>query len=414
MSTKFELELKRRSKEYRKLLTDTVNEYNGNGKKTVLLTCDSYFPIVDGVVNVVDNYAKQLSKDMNVVLLVPDYKGKVYMKGYLTIGVKSSFSDRLNNQWPLPKLDAYCHKILKKLRIDVIHCHSPFTIGKVALKLHKKRHIPLVTTFHTQYKRDFEKHARLLMNFCMRYIMSVYNGSDEVWTMHTASRDTLISYGYKGKFLLMPNGTSMLPSPDYKQERLEARSKFLTDEDTALLIFVGRLVNQKNILFVVDVLAELKKRGVNFKMLFVGNGPDKEALEKKILAENLQGDITLLGQLDKSQIAEVYSAADLFLFPSLYDVSSLVQVEAASRYTPTVFVENSVTSCTVTNGVNGYIFPESIREFADGICNALQNKDKLNEISQNAYKDLYVTWDELVSKAKTRYLELIENYKTEN
>ena len=401
--------LKRRSKVYKKLLYDTINEYNNNGKKTVLLTCDVYFPIVDGVVNVIDNYAKKLSKDMNVVMLVPDFKGKVYMRGYLVIGVLSAFSKRLNNQVPLPKLDARYRKALKRLRIDLIHCHSPFTIGKVALTLHQKRNVPLVNTFHSQYKRDFEKHAKPMLNYLMNYIMRIYNGSDEVWTMHTASRDTLLSYGYTGKVLLMPNGTSMLPSSNYQQERANARSKFLQNDDDLLFIFVGRLVNQKNILFIADVLAELKNRGVKFKMLFAGNGPDKAKLEKKIAALNLQNDVTLLGQMEKDQIAEVYSAADLFLFPSLYDVSSLVQVEAASRYTPTVFVDGSVTSCTVTNGVNGYILPLDVQQFADGICNAIADKNKLVQTGQNAYNDLYMTWDSLIEKAKNRYMELIES-----
>ena len=408
---KYNAALKLRSKEYKQLMSSTIDEFNNNGKKTVLITCDAFFPVVDGVVNVIDNYAKLLAADMNVMMLVPSYKGKVYMQGYPAIGIISGFSESLHNEVPLPMLDARLGKLLKKLRIDIIHCHSPFTVGRVAMKLHKRRKIPLVTTFHSQYKRDFEQHAKLLAPALMRYIMRCYNNSDEVWTMHTASRDTLISYGYKGKVLLMPNGTSLLPSSDYEKERLQARNKFAVDDDTFLLIFVGRLVATKNILFVADVLAELKNRGIKFKMIFAGDGPDREKLVKQIEKDNLQDDVTLLGQMSREQIAEIYSAADLFLFPSLYDVSSLVQIEAASRYTPTVFVEGSVTSCTVSDGVNGYIFPCSVQEFADGICNVLQNKEKMKEVSENAYKDLYITWDYLVGKVRDRYLELIENSK---
>ena len=405
----YNTEMKLRSKEYKQLLSETIDEFNSNGKKTVLITSDAFFPVVDGVVNVIDNYAKLLSKDMNVMMLVPTYKGKVYMKGYPAIGVLSGFSERIHNQVPLPMFDTHYGKLLKKLRIDVIHCHSPFTISRIALKLHKKRHIPLVSTFHSQYKRDFEQHAKLLSPMMMKYIMRCYNNCDEVWTMHSASRDTILSYGYKGKVLLMPNGTAMTSSPDYEKERLQARNKFVSDSDnTVILIFVGRLVITKNILFVVDVLAELKKRGIKFKMLFAGDGPDKEKLVAKIAHENLKEDITMLGQMNKDNIAEVYSAADLFLFPSMYDVSSLVQIEAASRYTPTVFAEGSVTSCTVTNGVNGYVYPCNVQEFADGICKVLEDREKLKEVSQNAYRDIYVTWEYLVGKVRNRYLQLIE------
>ena len=402
---------KRRSKEYQQYIQSVINDYNTNGKKTVLLTCDSYFPVVDGVVNVVDDYAKELSKLMNVMVLAPDFKGKVYMNVYPTIGVKSGYSKKMQYQVPLPFLSNDYKKYLKKLRIDLIHSHSPFTVGRVALRLHKRRKIPLVSTFHSQYKRDFEIQAKPFLPILMNFILKSYKGSDEVWTMHTASRDTLLSYGYKGDVVLMPNATSLLPASDYEAERNATRAKYLPDQDTLLFIFVGRLIASKNIFFIVDVLAELKKRGLRFKMIFAGNGPDKAKLERKIAEKNLTDEITLLGQVDRTEISQIYSAADLFLFPSMYDVSSLVQIEAASRYTPTVFAEGSVTSCLVTNGVNGYIFPCDVKQFADGVFQAVNDTATLDNIRNNAYNDLYITWKQIIEKVYERYVKLIEKNK---
>lgn len=408
-------ELNIRSKDYKKLLLEIIDEYNSNGKKTVLITCDTFFPTVDGVVMVIDNYAHRLSKHMNVMMLVPDFKGMVCMKGYPVIGVNSGYSAKLHNQVPLPMFHVSFRRLLKRLRIDIVHCHSPFTISRVAMSIHRKRKIPLVNTFHSQYKQDFEKQAKAFVPLLMKYVMRCYNSSNEVWTMHSASRDTLLSYGYKGNVRLIPNGTSILPSPNYVSERNAARRKFDVDDETVLFVFVGRLVTQKNILFIADVLAELKRRGLNFKMLFAGDGPDKDKLEKKLIDEQLTDRVRLLGQLDKDGVTEIYSAADMFLFPSLYDVSSLVQVEAASRYTPTVFAKGSVTSCTVTDGVNGYIFPAETKAYADGVCNALGDKEKLREIGQNAFRDLYVKWDDIVEQVYKRYIELIEeNDKKQN
>ncbi len=402
------IELGVRSPKYKKLLWNIIDEYNNNGKKTVLITCDTFFPTVDGVVMVMDNYARRLSEKMNVMMLVPDFKGKVCMKGYPVIGVNAGYSEKLHNQVPLPMFHVSFRRFLKKLRIDIIHCHSPFTVSRVAMDLHRKRKIPLVNTFHSQYKQDFEKQAKAFVPLLMKYIMRCYNSSNEVWTMHSASRDTLLDYGYKGNIVLMPNGTSIQPSVDYTAERKNAREKFNVDDDTIMFIFVGRLVTQKNILFIADVLAELKKRGLNFKMFYAGEGPDREKLENKLKDDGLSDRVTLLGQLNKNNLTDLYAAADMFLFPSLYDVSSLVQVEAASRFTPTVFAEGSVTSCTVTDGVNGYIFPAEINAFTDGVYNALQDKSKLDEIGKNAYRDLYITWDTIVEKVYNRYMQLIE------
>lgn len=397
-----------RSKQYEQLMLDVINEFNNNGKKTVLITCDTFFPTVDGVVMVIHNCAQLLSDKMNVMMLVPTYKNKVYMKGYPAIGVLSGYSKKLRNQVPLPMFDARFGKLLKKLRVDIIHCHSPFTIGRTALKLHRKRNVPLVNTFHSQYKKDFQKQAKLFVPFMMRYIMKCYNGSNEVWTMHSASRDTLLSYGYKGKVMLVPNGTMIQPADDYAADRKKTREKYGVGDDTVMFIFVGRLVDLKNILFIADVLALLKKQGLDFKMIYAGDGPDKEKLLKKIRDNGLENDVVLVGQLNRDNVTELYAGADMFLFPSLYDVSSLVQVEAASRFTPTVFAEGSVTSCTVTNGVNGYIFPTDAEVFAEGVYKALQDKTRLHETGVNAYNDLYITWNTIAEKMRKRYLELIE------
>ena len=149
-------------------------------------------------------------------------------------------------------------------------------------------------------------------------------------------------------------------------------------------------------------------------MIFAGNGPDKTKLTNKIDKENLSDNTIILGQVDRTEIAQIYSAADLFLFPSMYDVSSLVQIEAASRYTPTVFAEGSVTSCTVTNGVNGYIFPCEVSKFADGVLQAVNDTEKLKAIGNNAYSDLYVTWQQVIEDVYKRYVNLIEAGKSQN
>lgn len=399
---------KRRDPKYRAQLKRIAEEFNANGKPTVAMACDSFFPLVDGVVNVLDNYARLLYGDVNVIVLAPTVKGRVWERGYPVLGVTSLYSKRLNYQIALPAFDRFCARYLKTLRIDLIHCHSPFFLGRYMLKLHKKRGIPLLSTFHSQYKRDFERYAGArLSRLLLRFIMKVFNGSDEVWTMHEASKETLLGYGYRGAVKLIPNGTSFPPSADYERERREAREFY--GADGPLFLFVGRIVEQKNVLFLADVLAELQSRGVAFRMIFAGDGPDRPQLEKRLKQSGTEGRVRMLGHVsDPETLSRLYAAADLFLFPSLYDVSSIVQIEAASRRTPAVFAEGSVTSRTVTDGVNGFLLPCDVKGFADGIERILRDGETLARVSENAYRDLYVTWEEVVAKAKQGYLELIE------
>jgi 16S rRNA (cytosine967-C5)-methyltransferase len=82
----------------------------------------------------------------------------------------------------------------------------------------------------------------------------------------------------------------------------------------------------------------LKDEGYLFKMLFVGSGQDETRLNQLIASLSLENEIILTGKItDISLLEKLYARAKLFLFPSLYDANSLVQIESACQSTPTVF-----------------------------------------------------------------------------
>lgn len=393
-----------------------IEEFNNNGKLTVAIYCDSFFPDLDGVVMVVDNLAKRLNKICNIIAFVPKHKGKTYKRDYLVVGVKSKFIKSINYSMAMPLFDRDYFRAVGAAKIDIIHCHSPFFLGSAARALHRKKHVPMVTTFHSQYKKDVFKTTKnnTVTALVMKKLMRVFNSSDEVWTMHRKSAETICDYGYNGKIRLIPNATDFV-YPEDSAIRVAALRKQYGIENEKILLFVGRLVSQKNILFIAEVLRKLKDKGDKFKMFFVGDGPDRAKLEEKIDKLGLTNDCFLLGSVtDRVLVANYYLFADLILFPSLYDVSSIVQIEGACMKTPTAFVEGSVTSCTVTNGENGFILPNDENKYADGIHEILKDEQMLKTIGENAYNNLYVTWDKVVENTFNAYLEVIENKKTGN
>ena len=161
----------------------------------------------------------------------------------------------------------------------------------------------------------------------------------------------------------------------------------------------------------IDSLRILKNENFKFKMIFVGSGQDEKMLLNYINDNGLNDDVIMAGRItDREDLAKIYVRADLFLFPSLYDTNSLVQIEAASQKTPTVFLK-SVTSCMVTNMVNGFITGDNIIEYADIIMKAMKDKKLYKKVSENAYNDLYKNWDDVVNLVYDRYINLINNKK---
>lgn len=408
-------QFKRKSKEYLQYITDVVHTYNTNGKKTLLITCDNAYPLVDGVWRVLENCSNILQRDyqqFNVLILAPDFKGMVYVDKVPVLSVRSKYIKFLHYQCALPMFDGQMKKIVKNLRVDMIHAHSPFLCGQFARKLHLKRKVPMVATFHSQFKQDFVKALKLkgLANMLLKYIMRVFNSADEVWTMHTASRDTLFSYGFKGNCRLMPNATCLKPLQDYQSVRQNFRQSHNIGEQTCF-IFVGRLITQKGILFIVDVLEQLRDQGVPFKMFFLGDGPDADRLKHKIAEKHLEQQVSVEGNiLDTEEISRFYAGADLFLFPSLYDVSSIVQIEAATYKTPVVFAEGSVTSCTVTDKVNGWLLPFDVKQYAQGVAQIIQS-GQIPVVGENALRDLHVEWEDIVERNVQAYTQCMNSCK---
>lgn len=119
-------------------------------------------------------------------------------------------------------------------------------------------------------------------------------------------------------------------------------------------------------------------------------------------------DIIMCGKIsDRELLANIYARADLFLFPSLYDASSIVQIEAASQKTPTLFVEGAATTATITENVNGFISQNNEENFAEKINEIINNKALYDSVCENVYKDIYINWDSQVSKVFDSYMEII-------
>ena len=406
----------KQDKAYKEYILSKIDEFNSNGKRTVVHFCDTYYPVIDGVIKVVENYAKTMCEKFNVVVVVPKHKGTTVTEktDFLVIGAKGHYFKFVNYDLGFPKFDGFLKKVFKRLRVDLIHGHSPFTMGSFASKKAKKLKVPYLMTLHSQYKRDFMRYTKSekLSSFLLRCIMRVFKRSDEVWTMHNFSRQIIKDYGYKGNVYLMPNATDFHPKSDPETLTALADEKFNFIKDVPVFLFVGRLVEQKNLRFIVSALKIVKEKGLNFKMVFIGDGPDKNMLLKHIEHCGLTDFVLLAGRIDDVEILSAcYAKASLFLFPSVYDTSSLVQIEASALYTPSVLLKDTATAQTVTDGVNGFISDHTPEAFAEKIIYALSDKERLEKISSNAHNDLYITWEKLGERIEERYNYLIDNVK---
>lgn len=385
-------------------------------KLTIGLFNDSFFPMTDGVVMVVDNYARRLSKYANVIVFVPRYIDKDFDDTKLPYKVVRCYSLKvpfLDYSLPIPKLDKKFRKELDSYKLDLVHLHSPFTLGMAGLKYAKKHHVPCIATMHSQFKQDFKRAVKsdMVATKFNDKLMKVFNKCDECWAVNSeVARIFYEDYKCKKYPRVMNNATEMTPLKDEKKVINLINKKYNIKRNEKVFLFVGRINVLKNIIFIVDALkaVKLKNPKLKFKMLFVGSGQDENILKEHIEKLGMEKEIIMCGKVtDRYELECHYKRADLFLFPSSYDASSIVQIEAASQSTPGLFLKDTATAATVTNNINGFLSENTVGAYSDRIIEIITDKRLYDNVSKNAFIDLYKTWDECVDEVFELYKKFI-------
>lgn len=380
---------------------------------------DTFYPMVDGVVTVVDNLAKELSKKCKVTVFTikPADKNKVdnVKHSYEVVRAKSKSIFFLDYDLPTPGSDKEFKKALKDSDLDIVYFHSPMILAKHAIKYAKEKNIPIISHMHSQYKRDFYRatHSKLLTKFLLNKIIKTYNQSDLAIAVNEFTQDLFVKeYGLKAKSTVVYNTTDMTPVDNIEKVKDEINKQYSLTPDQKVFLYVGRINKLKNIDLTVDALNILKNRYSNFKFLVVGSGKELKYFESKTKKLNLENNICFLGRVaEKEQLKKLYARADLFLFPSFYDTDGVVKMEAAAQKTPTVFVEGSGAASSIIDNETGFIAKNSPEAFADKIYEAITNKDLYSKVSENVLKKLYRTIESSAEEIYNIILKAIKDKK---
>ena len=376
---------------------------------------DTYFPMIDGVVMCVDNYARYLSRYADVTVFTTvvdrDFEDKT---PYRVVRCHSLPVPGEDYVVPAPDMDREFWDALDKSELDIVHINSPFTVGLAGVRYARRHGVPVVATMHSQFRTDFKRALKAgpLVDKAVEEIMKVFDAADEVWVPNSAMARIYKEYGGAKQPKVRCNATDMRPVPDKEAAAKLINEKYGLAGDERVLLFVGRLVLHKNILFIARSAAELMKlTDQPFRLLFVGAGPDEDELRDEIARLGIEDKVVLTGRVtDRGELAALYSRAELFLFPSLYDANSLVQIEAASQHTPTVFLRGAVTSATAEDGVSGFFAENDPKMYAWQISRILEDGELLDRVREGAFRDVYCSWETVIARMLGDYRRLIREH----
>jgi 1,2-diacylglycerol 3-alpha-glucosyltransferase len=372
---------------------------------------DSFPPVMDGVAVAAQNYAYWLQKKVgHTCVVTPDCPG-LTSEGHYPIYKYKSFPIpfRKPYRYGFPYVDRKFLSGMQQLPFELVHAHCPFSSGSIALRIARQQHIPMIATFHSKYRQDFERIIpnKYIVDYIIKNIINFYEQADEVWIPQAEVEETLREYGYKGRVEVVDNGSDMLLEDDGRDWQPEARRELGIGENENVFLFVGQHIWEKNIAFVLEALERLGD--MPYRMYFIGTGYAAKEIAQLVIKKGLGNKVKLLGRItDRQLLKEYYAAADLFLFPSLYDNAPLVVREAAAMKTPAILLEDSTSAGIIRNGWNGFLTTRSTADYAMLIRELVCNRERIREAGANASKTIAKPWSGIIDEVIDRYKSIID------
>ena len=347
----------------------------------------------------------------NPVLLTTNIGGKKArsIDNNLSYKVIRCKSIRLTKNEYLSFVDRKTKRIIEELcnnGIDIIHTQTKYALTSYALKLGKKYNIPVVTTAHTNYLTQYKSQLKFpcIYNPFLNHVIKTINKHNYATTPSHYMKNILNNMAVKTPIKVIPNGDDLSKYKDQTFKKDYQKNRF---------IYVGRLTKEKNIELLLKSLKIIKDNGIDYKIAFVGNG--KVNYYKRITKKlDIDDYCDFLGAIsDRKKLAQLYQDSLINLIPSFGESFGLTLRESASLETPSVVIENSAPAEVIIDNYNGFVAQNNPNSFAKAIINAIQDKNKLKEISKNC-SQLTNDWGDITDQYINFYNEIINKKNTQS
>lgn len=285
-------------------------------------------------------------------------------------------------------------------KYDIIHLHSSSKNYQV-LKYAKKYNIPIrishshSTAFQTQNK------AKIIIGNILKYKLKKY-------TTHyfACSKDAAI--WLFGKDVLDENKVTIIPNAiDIKKfkydsvKRNEMRKLLNISAEEILIGNVGRFVEPKNHVFLIDVFNEVHKEDSRYKLLLIGTGKQENIIKEKVKQLGLNNKVIFVGY--QPNVNDYLQAMDLFILPSKFEGLGIVLIEAqANGLNCIVARDNIPKEANLTNMIKYISLDDGVNNWKNEILRAdIQRYNSADKIKQKGY-----SIENLVSELEKIYMNI--------
>lgn len=366
----------------------------------VALFTETYFPSVNGVAAHVKTLRDGLEKLGHKVLVVT--ADKHCKHHYIEDGVLHCPSVEVKRFYGFGVAPPYSRKRLRmvaEFAPDVIHIHHEFGIGISGIVSARQLGVPLIYTLHTMYDQYIcyiapRMFLRAATKFSHKYERFIARNATALTGPSKKCDEYFKRIGIQKEMNLIPNSADLDafdPKKVAEEQKAEFREKYGIPADRRLACFVGRLGQEKS----VDVLLEYWAQTIvpedRLHLVVVGEGPEKENLEKQATDLGISDMVTFTGFVKHDIMPIYFSACDVYVTASLSEMNSISMLEGMATGLPILQRYDEMNADQIKSGVNGYLY-HTAQEFAD----------KMREIALLSQPELAQLKEKVIESVRSR------------
>jgi glycosyltransferase involved in cell wall biosynthesis len=380
--------------------------YDGTRPLRVALVTSSYNYIKDGIALTLNRLVEYLERQgVEVLVFTPTAAQAAFAHNGTVVAVPSialPFRPEYRLALGMP---GTVQRQLVAFQPDIVHVAVPDLLGHRALTLAKKWGVPVVASYHTRYETYLEYYWYIagLTDLLTRYLRYFYAACREVYVPSTSMIDALLADGMKNNLRLWTRGIDAQRfSPDKRSTAWRARYGIGADE--LVILHVARLVREKQLDVLAGILRQVRASGFAHRVVFVGDGPERGALESAL------PHAIFTGFLDGDDLAIAYASSDIFIFPSDTESFGNVTLEAMASGLPCICANATGSRSLVVPDSTGFLAePRDVPQFVHYVLQ-LANDGALRQRMGAAarVRALGFSWDETMAHLLGYYKALLQ------
>ncbi|HMU94666.1 MAG TPA: glycosyltransferase [Anaerolineales bacterium] len=270
---------------------------------------------------------------------------------------------------------------LTRKHFDVLHAHSPASVGLLAYLTASTKRLPLIYTYHTSIT-DYTHYVKfiggssIIKHAASWFSTTSTNLGDQIVVPSPKFHRLLLEQKVKRPIHIIPNGINLDGFKSAKNPG-SFRNRLGMQPDAPILLSVGRIDPEKRLDFLIDAFDRIADHVPTARLVFAGDGSARKKLEEHAASVRSKDRIHFLGMVNRADLPDLLHDAAVFLSASTTEVHPISVIEAIAAGLPVLAVQDEAFEGMVIDGENGHQTLLDVNVYSDTLLSLLKDPERL-------------------------------------